>query len=80
MSHWCEFCGLWHSSASCYHPANKPKEKVYYGSCSGCAAKDEEIEKLKEREEAAEQLCKIYFEIAENIPYITYLISVRGLE
>jgi len=64
MGHWCKFCETWHSSSSCYHPANK--SKGFYSSCSECDSKNQEIERLKERERALEELCKIYFEIAET--------------
>jgi hypothetical protein len=39
MSHFCEFCQAWHSSASCHHPANRDvrgKAEIAPDDCIGC--------------------------------------------
>jgi len=35
MGHYCNFCQMWHTSASCYHPANQAnKQRADTGSSS----------------------------------------------
>ena len=45
----CKFCGIWHSSPSCFHPGNPTGRQDFSpGECSACAKKDKEIERLRQ--------------------------------
>lgn len=49
---WCEFCSnprSWHRGVPCAIEAAYLGAKRAMGACSGCAAKDEEIERLKSK-------------------------------